>query len=44
MPRTQLRRDPQINVDQLDLKNKTADEQIALALAAILKEGFRPSG
>jgi transposase len=43
MPRTQLRRDPQINVDQLDLENKTADERIALALAAILKEGFRPS-
>lgn len=38
------RKDPKIQVDPLDLENKTHDERIQLALDAITRNGFKANG
>ena len=37
-------KEPRIQVDPLDIENKSVEERVQLALAAIARNGFRPNG
>ena len=37
-------KEPRIQIDPLDIENKSVEERVQLALAAIARNGFRPNG